>query len=85
MNRRPRNRNEIAWNRVEVCPRCGVESATVLIELSNGSIARVCPECRTCRRLRPFATKQEFINQTHNAAIVAKVDENGNANAEKKR
>lgn len=70
-HRRTRNRNNVAWNRVEVCHRCSAEAATTLIRLSTGMIGRVCPHCRACRRVRPFATKQEYEALIHNAAAVA--------------
>jgi len=46
----------------EYCENCEQLTETKLIELSSGHIGRVCVVCHKCRRFRPYATKQEYIN-----------------------
>jgi hypothetical protein len=42
------------------CHRCSDTTSTVLLRLSSGHIGRVCAVCRTCRKGRPFATRNEY-------------------------
>jgi hypothetical protein len=44
----------------EFCERCKRETLTTHLSLSSGHIGRVCAECRTCRRGRPYARKDEL-------------------------
>ena len=51
---------------VVLCPRCNRETATALLPLSSGHIGRVCAECRTQRKGRPFSTRFEYERATTN-------------------
>ena len=53
----------------EHCHRCDCETITVLLPLSSGHIGRVCAKCRTCRRGRPFAKRNELPQPQHLDAV----------------
>lgn len=42
------------------CHQCGRESQTGILPLSSGHMGRVCCECRTLRRGRPYALRIEY-------------------------
>jgi hypothetical protein len=54
----------------ERCHACGRETVTALLPLSSGHIGRVCSQCRTCRCLRPYASKREY--EQHQSAETRK-------------
>ena len=64
---------------VQTCHRCGTVAETMLLELSSGLIGRVCPNCRTCRRPRPYASRREFMNSNRNTAKAVEVESDADA------
>ena len=41
----------------EFCHQCKRETFTAHLALSSGHLARVCADCRTCRKSHPYAAK----------------------------
>lgn len=47
----------------DYCHKCKKRTETLYLPLSSGHIGNCCAVCRAARKGRPYATRQEYLNQ----------------------